>query len=261
MEANDMKEIIIADEDSFDDISPIFAGEEACKSGHQFGPAVRDYYLIHFCIDGRGVFSDKYGDHEIEAGELFVIRPSELTVYRADDEDPWRYIWIAFTGKKAAKFDTGQSVYPYSEEIGRRLIRLIENNEPSPERYIAVIYDLVCEITSGSDDASEAEDRLHKVRKYIKYNYMYDLRVDALAHDFGFERSYLYRIFKSRYGVSVKEYITKTRMQNAKKLLCDGYTVCETAHLVGYDDEFNFSKAFKRYHGASPSRVRLISKN
>ena len=120
MEVNDMKEIIIADEDSFDDISPIFAGEEACKSGHQFGPAVRDYYLIHFCIDGRGVFSDKYGDHEIEAGELFVIRPSELTVYRADDEDPWRYIWIAFTGKKAAKFDTGQSVYPYSEEIGRR---------------------------------------------------------------------------------------------------------------------------------------------
>ena len=261
MEVNDMKEFIIADEDSFEDISPIFAGEEECKSGHQFGPAVRDYYIIHFCIDGCGVLSDKYGEHKIEGGELFIIRPTEVTVYRADEAKPWHYIWVAFSGKKAEKFNTGRSVYPYSEETGRRLKSLIENNETTPERYIAMIYDLVCEITSGSDDASEAEDRLHKVRKYIKYNYMHPLRVDAIARTFGFERSYMFRIFKARYGVSVKDYITKTRMENAKKLLLCGYTVCETARLVGYEDEFNFSKAFKKYYSISPSRFKAGEKS
>jgi AraC-like DNA-binding protein len=90
---------------------------------------------------------------------------------------------------------------------------------------------------------------------------MHDLRVEELAHTFGFERSYLFRIFKARYGMSVKDYITKTRMENAKKLLMAGYTVCETAGLVGYEDEFNFSKAFKRYFGISPSRIRGDSKN
>ena len=256
-----MKEYIIADEDSFDDISPIFVGDEACERGYKFGPAVREYYLIHFCLSGRGVLCDRYGDHEIESGELFIIRPGEVTVYSADESDPWHYIWIAFTGKKAEKFNTGRSVYPFSGESAKRLKALIDRGEPSAERYISILFDLICEVIFGDGDAAEEEDKLHKVRKYIKYNYMHPLRVEALAHTAGFERSYLYRIFKSRYGMSVKDYITKTRMENAKKLLTAGYTVCETAGLVGYEDEFNFSKAFKKYHGTSPSHLKASAKN
>ncbi len=252
-----MKEFIIADEDSFGDISPLFVGDEECEQGHKFGPAVRDYYLIHFCLDGKGVLKDRYGEREVEGGELFIIRPGEITVYRADDVSPWHYIWIAFTGEKAEKFNTGHSVYPYSKETGHRLKTLINNDELAPERYLAFIYDLMCELLFDDGEAVETEDKLHKVRKYIKYNYMHGLRVDMLARTFGYERSYLYRIFKARYGVSIKDYITKARMENAKKLLLRGYTVFKTAKLVGYEDEFNFSKAFKKYHGISPSRFKL----
>ena len=256
-----MKEYVIADEDSFDDISPLFVGDEECAPGYQFGPAVRDYYLIHFCLDGKGVLNDKYGTHEIERGEFFVIRPGEVTVYRANEEYPWHYMWIAFSGKKAKKFNTGYSVYPYSEEIGRRLRVLVESDDMTPERYVAVLYDLACELAANDVDQPGSEDKLHKVRKYINYNYMHPLRVDMLAHTFGFERSYLFRIFKARYGLSVKDYITKTRMENAKKLLSGGYTVCETAGMVGYEDEFNFSKAFKNHYGISPSRFKPGAKN
>lgn len=251
-----MKQFIITDEDSFDDISPIFAGDEECRRGHEFGPAVRDHYIIHFCISGRGVLKDKYGEHEIESGELFIIRPAEVTVYRADDENPWHYMWVAFAGKKAEKFNTGRSVYPFSREIEKKLKALIDRDDACAERYIAVIFDLICELFYDESEQTETKDRLHKIRKYIKYNYMHDLRVDTLARTSGFERSYLYRIFKARYGISVKDYITKTRMENAKKLLLSGYTVSETAQLVGYDDEFNFSKAFKKYYGASPSYLK-----
>ena len=253
-----MKELIITDENAFDDISPIFTGDEACTAGHRFGPAVRECYLIHFCLSGHGVLQDMYGKHHIKAGELFIIRPGEITVYSADTNEPWHYIWIAFTGKRAKKFNTGRSVYPYSDEIGKRLWSLIEQDVVYAERYISVIYDLMCELIYDPSEPPETEDKLHKVRKYIKYNYMHDLRVEALSRTFGFERSYLFRIFKARYGVSVKDYITKTRMENAKKLLASGYTVCECAHLVGYDDEFNFSKAFKKYCGVSPSSFKKM---
>ena len=251
-----MKEFIIADEDSFYDISPIFAGDEECAPGHKFGPAVRDYYLIHFCLDGKGTLEDGYGRHEINRGELFIIRPAEVTVYQADYTCPWHYIWIAFTGQKAKKFNTGLSVYQYPEEISRRLKILVDNEVLIPERYVALIYDLMCELLSSGEEPIYSENSLHKVRKYIKYNYMHRLRVDELARTFGFERSYLFRIFKARYGMSVKDYITKTRMENAKKLLSSGYTVLAAARLVGYEDEFNFSKAFKKFYGESPSAYR-----
>lgn len=88
---------------------------------------------------------------------------------------------------------------------------------------------------------------------------MDNLRVSSIAHSFGFERSYLYRIFKRRYGVGIKEYITDVRMEFAKKFLTEGYTVGECAHMVGYEDEFNFSKSFKQHYGISPSKLKRES--
>ena len=85
---------------------------------------------------------------------------------------------------------------------------------------------------------------------------MRKITVSSLAESFGFDRSYLYRIFKKRYGIGIKEYIIKVRLEKGKELLKEGFSVKESAHLVGYDDEFNFSKVFKKEYGVAPSRVR-----
>ena len=125
----------------------------------------------------------------------------------------------------------------------------------SKKIYISFIYELMHRLFLERSIARNG-DKIEKLRQYIRYNYMENLRVSALAHSFGFERSYLYRIFKNRYGVGIKEYITEVRMEYAGKFLSDGYTVSESAHMVGYDDEFNFSKSFKRRFGVSPSELR-----
>ena len=83
---------------------------------------------------------------------------------------------------------------------------------------------------------------------------MRDLSINELSDTFGFDRSYLFRIFKQRYGIGLKEYLTKIRMENATRLLSDGFSVTEVATMVGYSDPFNFSKMFKSYHGVSPSK-------
>ena len=42
------------------DIYPLFVGYEKCEPSHSFGPYTRDYYIIHFCISGKGRLYDKY---------------------------------------------------------------------------------------------------------------------------------------------------------------------------------------------------------
>ena len=37
------------------DLNPILAGAENCEPGHAFGPAVRNYTLLHYVASGRGV--------------------------------------------------------------------------------------------------------------------------------------------------------------------------------------------------------------
>ena len=233
------------------DLSPLFIGAEQCESGHKFGPYVRNCYLIHFCLSGCGVLYDKYGTHRIGAGELFVIRPGEVTVYEADKKTPWEYVWIAFKGRAAAPFDTAPSVFSVPDKLHERAAAYVKANEGAPEIYLSLLYELIYKLFQKSEKETPREG-VDAICRYIRYNYMKPLQTGDLAALFGFERSYLYRLFKQKMGVGVKEYLTAVRMEKACEFLKGGFGVGETAHLVGYADEFNFSRAFKARFGTPP---------
>lgn len=234
-------------------LTPVLAGYERCRPSHSFGPAVRKYYLLHFCLSGKGTLYDKNGTHRIGAGEFFVIRPDEVTTYTADADEPWEYTWIGFLGSRADNFRRTASVIPTPSGIAERLYDLTRGEVRAEEPYISLLYELVYRIFTGGEEDNSTE-RLRRLHRYLKFNYMKDLRVSELAREYGFDRSHLYRVFKARYGIGIKEYLTRERMANAARLLADGFSVSESAAMVGYTDAFNFSKAFKEHFGVPPSK-------
>ncbi len=245
------KDVVLTAEKSRHVLSPLFVGVEQCEKGHRFGPHVRNHYLIHFCLSGCGVLHDKNGTHRIGTGELFVIRPGEVTIYEADKQTPWEYVWIAFKGSGAAPFDDASSVFPAPDNLHKRVENYIKAGEAAPEIYLSLLYELIYKLFHKSEKNAVKTD-LDAICRYIRYNYMKPLQTSELAALFGFERSYLYRLFKQKTGAGVKEYLTAVRMEKACDFLKNGFGVGETARLVGYADEFNFSRAFKARFGVSP---------
>lgn len=239
-------------------ITPLFVGWQCCEEGHSFGPFVRDCYLIHFCLRGCGVLKNPQGEFSIESGSFFVIRPGEITTYIADQKNPWEYAWIAFRAEAVTYFDGEAVVFDTPAHIDDRLMSLVRDKSASKEACLAIIYDLLDRVFRR-DHNDEGDERIRQVRRYIKYNYMLPITVSGLARNFGFERSYLYRMFKNRYGKGIKEYIVEVRLSMGAKFLSQGFSVKESAHMVGYDDEFNFSKAFKAKYGINPSEVKRHS--
>lgn len=71
------------------DINPVDCGWEACAPGHSFGPAARFYWLLHYVIQGRGAFTAGGKESPVRAGQMFVIRPFEVSYYEADRREPW----------------------------------------------------------------------------------------------------------------------------------------------------------------------------
>ena len=248
-----MKNYIIERDTALTDLTPLFVGEQRCAPSHSFGPYVRDYYLIHVCLSGKGILRDRYGTHLISAGELFIIRKSEVTVYTADRRDPWHYIWIAFDGALCKKIFELGSVHSVSGELSEGLFKLISDGKTEPYAYTAWLYGLFSEILPYK---KQSPDTLSLIKEYIEYNYMEGITVEGLSEKFRFDRSHLYRVFKKRYGIGIKSFITETRMKRAKEFLSEGMSVADTAHLVGYTDEFNFSRAFSKYVGAPPSTFK-----
>ena len=247
----------ILDENIDTGIKPLSFGHEQCRRNHRFGPYIRDYYLIHFCLNGKGTLIDKYGTHHVKKGQLFIIRPDEVTTYFADGVEPWEYVWIAFSGRESVTFDEVLSVQNSPNNLERTLLEYVKDNVTSAMAYKSFLYQLIYQLDLR---APIVTDTVQKIKQYVDLSYMEQLSVKTISNTFGYERSYLYRIFKKQTGKSIKEYINSVRLSKAKVFLKDGHSVNETALMVGFLDPFNFSKAYKKYFGKSPISEKLSCK-
>ncbi len=242
-------ETVLTDNQSLSDFVPIFFGAHTCDPGHKFGPYTREHFLIHFVLEGCGTLQDKFGTHTVKKGEIFIIRPDEITVYQADAKTPWKYVWIYFSGTQASLFDTDRSVYPCPIDILEKAAALASDHCPFALAYASVLSDLAYRSLRRTE---EMDSPLAKIKAHLDFNYMKEIKVEDVAKEFGFDRSYLFKLFKRNYGCGIKEYVQSVRMDRAKVLLKKGFNVSTTAQMVGFQDEFNFSKAFKKRFGISP---------
>ena len=85
------------------ELSIFNCGIERCAPGQTWGPGIRDHYLIHLVLSGKGVFEVGGRTWEVSPGDLFFARPSQLIRYTADEQQPWEYSWVGFNGACAHK--------------------------------------------------------------------------------------------------------------------------------------------------------------
>lgn len=226
------------------------AGEERCVPGHSYGPYIRDYYLVHYCVSGKGILYCRERRFEISAGKIFIICPGEVTTYTADTENPWHYIWIGFDGEDAVRLRRLAPVVKYNYDTFMRVSECVRAGISSPEIYMSQTYELLYNVFS---DGAEHSDVRRLVKEYVRLNYMKPITVEEIAENMGLNRRYLSRIFKEKYGVPIKSYIVSVRCRKAGEFLRLGYTVAEAAMMCGYSDAFAFSKIFSKVMGAPPS--------
>ena len=82
------------------------------------------------------------------------------------------------------------------------------------------------------------------------------VRIEDVARDLGFSRQTLYRRLKAE-GMTFEQLLDELRRSLALRLIRDqGLTVKDAAYRLGFSDPAAFSRAFKRWTGASPSALR-----
>ncbi len=245
---------IIFPTENFQDLNPLFLGLEDCAPGHSFGPAIRSCYLIHYVRAGTGSFCAEGKTYHPKAGEIFIIRPGQLTTYTADQTQPWRYIWIGFNGGLAARLDTlSLPVLPVDGELFLDMVAARKNGGISAELAASRLFALFAQLFSSQQSSNQY---VRQISDYITYNYMKQLSVAQLAQLVSLDRRYASRLFKAEYGRSISQYLIAYRMKKAREFLRDGYTVSQTAKMVGYTDVFNFSKMFRKTYGKSPAHFK-----
>lgn len=253
------------------ELSFLFCGRQNCAPGDSVGPAVREHYLLHFCLSGRGVYQAQGRSYAIGPGEGFLILPDEVTSYQADQSEPWTHIWVGFHGSRAGE-------YLHQCGLGRdhRVYRCA-----APDRLDHCVREMMRYETAGRGHelmlqgelyhflgwiARSAEEPSHRGREtgkeyvelameYIRNHFQEDLTVAKLARYVGLNRSYLTTVFQSVLQMSPQQFLMRFQMTRAAQLLRENnLSVGEVARSCGYPDPLTFSKAFKRTLGVTPSR-------
>ena len=270
------------------EMSVVHAGMEQCAPAHAFGPAVRDYYLIHFIFAGRGRFQGDGRTWNLSAGQGFLICPDQVAFYQADHQDPWHYAWIGFQGTRAAAYLHQAGLSPRSPILGSPAqgispVRTGDADLPMTPagcfqliaqalalrggrelRLLALLHLLLSLLIEQNPEPPLAENQVgrrewyvRQARDFLEMNYAQKITVSGLARHLGLDRSYFGLLFRRSAGQPPQRYLLHLRLAKACRLMTrSSLSIAAVARSVGYDDPLLFSRMFRQVIGCSPSQYR-----
>lgn len=278
----------------YQDLALIEIGDQKCAPLYSFGPFVRNEYIFHYIISGKGYVALNKGsdtevgrinnirtikaEYPIKAGEGFLIEPHTKHIYFADEEEPWHYVWVVFKGLSAPSYlhqcGLSRTNYIYrpidynvktSQKIRCHLMSILENPNADPAFIIGHFSLFFSELIKNSardqvlfqnfpQKASRSNHYMTQALAYIHGNHCKIRSIDEIADFCHISRSHLGRLFRETLHISPQEYLIQYRLNRAKYLLSSTtMPICDIASDVGYQNELNLLRAFKKAFGVSPS--------
>lgn len=105
--------------------------------------------------------------------------------------------------------------------------------------------------------AENANSVVHRVERYIEENLGEELNRTQLAEMVFLSPDYLTKVFRQEKGISLSEYITTRRMEEAERLLMKtDLPIGDIAYQVGYGNAAYFTKVFREKHQMTPAKFR-----
>lgn len=266
-------------DDRFVDFSMYQFGWEKCEPRHAYGPAVRNHYLFHYILSGKGILESNDANkqthfYNLHAGQGFLIAPGQINHYHADEDDPWEYTWIEFDGVRVkesldmAGLNINQPVYragaqAEAEKLGQIMMYIVDHGTGTPLQLTGYGFLFLDQLVSSSAMKQEGKGKrvrdfyLREAMNYIEQHYQEEIAVEDIAAFCGLNRSYFGKVFREVMGKTPQEFLIHYRITKACQLLkSTQMSIKDIAIAVGYPNQLHFSRAFHNAIGTSPRAWR-----
>jgi two-component system, response regulator YesN len=96
-----------------------------------------------------------------------------------------------------------------------------------------------------------------KGKQYIRDHFAEEITLERAAREVSLTPYYFSKIFSRVAGECLVDYLTRVRVEQAKRLLTDpAVSIKEASFAVGYNDPNYFSRVFKKVTGQTPTEYR-----
>lgn len=254
------------------DLSLYSAGYERCEPGHNFGPSIRSYQLIHFVLDGKGEFRIDEHIYSLKAGDAFLIPAGKVAYYEASKTNPWTYAWVNFLGINSETYfhqliTNTEDVYVIhnldNEKYARSIHDILKLNHEQTSHFFegnSILLHIISMLFEDIHFQEKNWDRvspIDEIKLYLDVNYAENIKLLDLASSFGLHQNYLTRSFHEKFGISPKKYLMNLKLKKASQLLTTTeLPISIISSSLGFIDQLAFSRTFKKHFGMSPSYYR-----
>lgn len=255
--------------------------EVSLEKGTEFPTHTQVCDELTFCVSGSALIKVNNTVEKMEEGQVHYVKSGANHTIIVSKEKNFRYICVGFTPNpvhptvKAFKEVVAASESFVANDNGyiKRLSELLVRELYLDDKYsnkmanafIIQILTTIIRLLQNNNTVFSISPKskknssyaIYEILRYIDREYLTITSIHALAKKLNYSESYLSHLFVQKIGTSLKEYITKKKIEHSIELLkqCD-LTVEDISELLSFSSPRVFRRAFKRHTGNSPSSFR-----
>ena len=238
-----------------------FRGE---RSRIDFG--YHSFWEFSCVIEGEGKYLiEGHDDLQCIDNRIFLLPPG--TSHTEYSERKTEMIWVGCKGSAFNSLPDNKVFYTTDQGLTNKFIELWKLASRG-FGHIGMELDGKCLDILGCFqrllNEGKPNPKQHIVEKavnYINEHFADDIDIANLAEKLKCSEGHLYRMFRKKIGLTPVSYIVKMRIQNAAQwLIRSDLKIAQIANLIGFHDQFYFSRVFKKATGASPKEYREMGR-
>ncbi|TWX64349.1 helix-turn-helix domain-containing protein [Colwellia demingiae] len=226
-------------------------------------------HVVFFTVEGMGIVKYPGNKRVLTRGDIMIVPagcPARYQLYGNN----WKTVWFDLANVNSWGWLKNREISvhkaKYLDQI-YNVMNAIYNEIHSQELESKTLADhLTSEIViylkrelnfEIADYSKHIRTRLEKLFQTVNHQLQLPWNVELLASTAAISPSHLYTLCREHLGINPMKKVNQLRMQRARMLLYQtSAPIADIANTVGYQNQFNFSSAFKKQSGISPSLYR-----
>ena len=230
-------------------------------------------YIIRYVVGGKGWFNGQL----LQRGNAYFSVPRVEYRIESSENDPMVQFWIELTGPGVPEkimqmfgtVDPSVHNFSFTDEIAVPFTRVFFEQsgkiDPSTYMYTAFYHLLALHKRERNKDfkanIAHSLQLFYDATRFIEAHYTEPITIRSICDRLHIVPDYLYKIFRQYTGMSTQQYILNYKMNMASSLLVQSdMPISQVGSRVGYPDQSQFSRGFRKHTGLSPQEFRKRQK-
>ena len=256
-----------------DELAIVFLGFVKAERGYEYSYRNFPLYRLVYTVGGQALLTTSTKTLAMKSGTICGFAPNNTDTISVDSDSTWDHYYLHFTGRNAAelynqsKLNTHRIVRTSNPARIHQYFEDMMDSERSKLEFAhiinvhllrALLLKLANDAYLDTEDYSMVSRETYlECREYINAHFSELKSFQELADRCNVSKSHICYLFKQYANSSPMAYVMKLKMNKAAMLLLQSYlSIKQISRALSFDDQYYFSRLFKKHYGISPKFYR-----